>query len=417
MHANVTEPGGTVVPTLRYRDVAAAIDWLCNAFGFERHHVVSGEDDTVRYAELTFGNGMIMLGPVEDSGLDRFMTQPADIGGAETQICYLFVTDAAAHCARAKEAGAEILLDIEDADSNGRGYSCRDLEGHVWNFGTYDPWKRQAAPAAASSRHAAGLRGGLRRLAVVAGLGAVVIASAMMVGWALGVTDVSYLELRTAASASVAEAAANPQQRQPAHERESVERTAKDGKEQLVGERGEREGVERFSRSARERLSQERAAREAAERVARDVQTQLARERSARENAERVAKLAGDPLARVDAERALEDTRQQLARERAALEAAQRITQEARDRLSMAERASEAVQAQLAAERSARGAAEFAAQQARQQLAKEQIAKEAAERAAKEAREHEARERAARRRPLRPRPVQLSSKSFINWDQ
>jgi hypothetical protein len=20
------------------------------------------------------------------------------------------------------------------------GYSCRDLEGHLWNFGSYDPW-------------------------------------------------------------------------------------------------------------------------------------------------------------------------------------------------------------------------------------------------------------------------------------
>ena len=139
MHVNVIEPGGTVVPTLRYRDVAAAIDWLCNAFGFEKHLVVSGDSGAVRYAELTFGNGMIMLGPVEDSGLDRFMTQPADTGGAETQICYLFVADAVAHCDRAKTAGAEIVLDIEDADSNGRGYSCRDLEGHVWDFGTYEP--------------------------------------------------------------------------------------------------------------------------------------------------------------------------------------------------------------------------------------------------------------------------------------
>src|SRR5882672_11061686 len=218
MHANVTEPQGAVVSTLRYRDVAAAIDWLCNAFGFEKHLVVSGDSGAVRYAELTFGNGMIMLGPVEDSGLDKFMTQPADTGGAETQICYLFVADATAHCARAREAGAEIVLDIEDADGNGRGYSCRDLEGHVWNFGTYDPWKRQAAPAGGSSRPTAGMRGGLRRLAVVAGLGAVVVASAMMVGWALGMTDVGYLELRSAASASVGEAAADPQQGQPVRE-------------------------------------------------------------------------------------------------------------------------------------------------------------------------------------------------------
>jgi len=95
------------------------------------------------------------------------MTQPADTGGAETQICYLFVADAAAHCAKAKAAGAEIVLDIEDADSNGRGYSCRDLEGHVWNFGTYDrgggglrqPARRAGPPPAARRAAEVGHRG------------------------------------------------------------------------------------------------------------------------------------------------------------------------------------------------------------------------------------------------------------------
>src|SRR5262249_7955542 len=51
-----------------------------------------------------------------------------------------YVEDARAHQARAKEAGAEIVLDIKAETSAGRGYSCRDLEGHIWNFGTYDPW-------------------------------------------------------------------------------------------------------------------------------------------------------------------------------------------------------------------------------------------------------------------------------------
>ena len=75
------------------------------------------------------------------------MTQPADAGGAETQICYLFVADAAEHCDRAKAAGAEIVLDITEEDGAGRGYSCRDLEGHIWNFGTYNPWKRRSVQA------------------------------------------------------------------------------------------------------------------------------------------------------------------------------------------------------------------------------------------------------------------------------
>src|SRR5262249_59542124 len=94
MSADITDPPGTIVPTLRYHDVAAAIDWLCNAFGFEEHLLVRADDGRVRYAELTFGNGMIMLGPVEGSGLDKVMAQPADTGGGATQHCYLFVSPA-----------------------------------------------------------------------------------------------------------------------------------------------------------------------------------------------------------------------------------------------------------------------------------------------------------------------------------
>jgi len=58
MSANITKPQGTVVSTLRYCNVAAAIDWLCNAFGFEKHFVVRADDGSVRYAELISGNSM-----------------------------------------------------------------------------------------------------------------------------------------------------------------------------------------------------------------------------------------------------------------------------------------------------------------------------------------------------------------------
>lgn len=134
----------TVIPCLRYRDAAAAIDWLCKAFGFEKQAVYPNADGTIAHAQLTFGSGMIMLGSSEtkESGWGRFIRQPDEVGGAETQSAYLIVSDADAVYTRAKAAGAEILLDIKDEDYGGRGFTCRDLEGHIWNFGTYDPWSR-----------------------------------------------------------------------------------------------------------------------------------------------------------------------------------------------------------------------------------------------------------------------------------
>jgi uncharacterized glyoxalase superfamily protein PhnB len=83
---------------------------------------------------------MIMLGSVKESEFDRLMKQPDQIGGAETQSAYVIVSDADAVYARAKAAGGKIVLEIKDEDYGGRGFACRDLEGRLWSFGTYDPW-------------------------------------------------------------------------------------------------------------------------------------------------------------------------------------------------------------------------------------------------------------------------------------
>ncbi len=130
----------TVIPALRYRDAPAAIEWLCLAFGFEKHLVVPDEQGGIAHAQLSFGNGMIMLGSVRDTEYGVLMKQPDEIGGAETQAPYLIVADADVIYTRAKAAGAEIAIEIKDEEYGGRGFSCRDLEGHLWNFGTYDPW-------------------------------------------------------------------------------------------------------------------------------------------------------------------------------------------------------------------------------------------------------------------------------------
>ena len=155
----------TIVPGLRYRDAPAAIEWLCRVFGFEKHLVVPGDNDTIAHAQLSFGNGMIMLGSVREDEHGRLIKQPDEIGGAETQCSYVIVTDADAvyESARnagadvlfetivivtdadavyesARNAGAEIVMEIADQDHGGRLFSCLDLEGHLWNIGTYDPW-------------------------------------------------------------------------------------------------------------------------------------------------------------------------------------------------------------------------------------------------------------------------------------
>lgn len=131
----------TVIPVLRYRKAPAAIEWLCETFGFEKQLVVPGDNGTIAHAQLSFGNGMIMVASVTDSEFGKHIKQPDEIGGAETQSPYVVVSDADAIYAQAKAAGGEIVIDIRDEDYGGRGFTCRDLEGRLWNFGTYDPWE------------------------------------------------------------------------------------------------------------------------------------------------------------------------------------------------------------------------------------------------------------------------------------
>jgi uncharacterized glyoxalase superfamily protein PhnB len=83
-----------------------------------------------------------MLGsvPKTETEWGKWIKQPEELGGVETQAPYLVVDDADAVYAMARAAGAEIVREIKDEGYGGRGFSCRDLEGHLWHIGTYDPW-------------------------------------------------------------------------------------------------------------------------------------------------------------------------------------------------------------------------------------------------------------------------------------
>lgn len=131
----------TVIPGVRYKDCLAAIEWLCTAFGFEKHAIYMGEGTSVMHAQLTFGNGMIMLGSAgNESPYKQYATLPSEIGNRETHSVSLLVEDCDAIYARAKAAGAEMIFDLEEKAYGGKAFTCRDPEGYLWNVGTYDPW-------------------------------------------------------------------------------------------------------------------------------------------------------------------------------------------------------------------------------------------------------------------------------------
>jgi uncharacterized glyoxalase superfamily protein PhnB len=74
----------------------SAIEWLVEAFGFEKKVVVPNDDGTIAHAELSYGNGMVMLGSADKgSDYDRIAPPPG------TGSCYVVVEDVDAHHAAA----------------------------------------------------------------------------------------------------------------------------------------------------------------------------------------------------------------------------------------------------------------------------------------------------------------------------
>lgn len=133
--ADKTAPGSpNIFPALKFKDAPGAIEWLGKAFGFEKQFVVPGDNNGVAHAQLRHGAGMIMMGSTgKPDAANPWTNAPFGI--------YVVVQDIEAHYANAKAAGAKIERPLADTPYGAREYSARDLEGNLWSFGTYDPYK------------------------------------------------------------------------------------------------------------------------------------------------------------------------------------------------------------------------------------------------------------------------------------
>jgi uncharacterized glyoxalase superfamily protein PhnB len=137
-----------LIPALRYQNAPAAIEFLCAAFGFERHAVYADEQNPsiIHHAQLTLGDSMIMLGSARpDATAEKYHWRtPAEAGGVTMSI-YAVIADPDAHAAGARAAGADIIGEPHDNQGYpGRGYEVRDTEGNIWSFGSYDPWQGES---------------------------------------------------------------------------------------------------------------------------------------------------------------------------------------------------------------------------------------------------------------------------------
>jgi uncharacterized glyoxalase superfamily protein PhnB len=117
MLTNRSMPRCTVIPEVPYSDVARAIDWLCNAFGFTLRLSIANHR-----AQLNVGEGAIAL------------TEQRAPDGQQSCSVMVRVENVDHHHELAGRHGARILSPPQDHPYGERQYSVEDFEGHRWTF-------------------------------------------------------------------------------------------------------------------------------------------------------------------------------------------------------------------------------------------------------------------------------------------
>ena len=122
MMQNRTMGTASVVPELAYDDVGAAVDWLCETFGFTEMWRAGNHR-----ARVAYGNGIVV---VADATYGRKAPDEAGM----THSVMVRVEDADAHYEHVRRCGAKILSTPADHSYGERQYSVEDLGRHIWTF-------------------------------------------------------------------------------------------------------------------------------------------------------------------------------------------------------------------------------------------------------------------------------------------
>ncbi|GAS86579.1 MULTISPECIES: VOC family protein [Mycobacteriaceae] len=123
-----------VLPHLVVDDAAAAIDFYVKAFGATELGRVPGPDGKLIHAALTINGSTVMLNDDFPEFNGGKSTTPKALGGTPVTI-HLTVTDVESKFAQAVEAGAEVVMPLEDQFWGDRYGMVRDPFGHQWSLG------------------------------------------------------------------------------------------------------------------------------------------------------------------------------------------------------------------------------------------------------------------------------------------
>jgi PhnB protein len=143
----------SVSPVLTVGDGASAIDFYVKAFDAEELGRVPGPDGKKLYhAALRINGSLVMLNDDFPEMSDGKSMTPEALGGTPITI-HLTVSDVDAKFQKAVDAGATVLMPLEDAFWGDRYGVVRDPFGHHWSLGQPVREVTDAEIAEAVSQH------------------------------------------------------------------------------------------------------------------------------------------------------------------------------------------------------------------------------------------------------------------------
>jgi len=129
---NRSIPAATVMPVLVYEDVAEAVEWLCDTFGFTERLRMGDHR-----AQLCIGGGAVVVterrvAQVYGSSDSVILRPPRR--GEVSHVVMVRIEDVDGHYEYARQRGARIIDPPTDQPHGERQYAAEDLAGHRWNF-------------------------------------------------------------------------------------------------------------------------------------------------------------------------------------------------------------------------------------------------------------------------------------------
>jgi PhnB protein len=123
----------TLSPYLAVEDADQAIDYYTKAFGARERVRMEAPGGAVGHAELEIGDSVVML---SDPFPQSSTKPPKELGGSSVSV-FMYVEDVDAVVKQAVDAGATVLMEVEDQFWGDRFGTVQDPFGHSWSIATH----------------------------------------------------------------------------------------------------------------------------------------------------------------------------------------------------------------------------------------------------------------------------------------